>query len=92
VKNTVPNITLLKPASKAHGTGAFTLNVTGSNFVPASKVRWNGVTRTTVYISPTRVRAAIPATDIAAAGTIPVRVFNPAPGGGLSNALTFART
>jgi hypothetical protein len=35
------------------------------------------------------VTAAIPATDIAAAGTAQVTVFNPTPGGGTSNALTF---
>src|SRR5206468_3262165 len=33
--------------------------------------------------------ASIPASDIANAGTASVTVFNPAPGGGLSNALTF---
>jgi len=35
------------------------------------------------------VTAAIPASDIAAAGTASVTVFNPAPGGGTSNVLTF---
>ena len=34
----------------------------------------------------------IPATDIATAGTAPVTVFNPAPGGGTSGAQTFTVT
>jgi hypothetical protein len=34
------------------------------------------------------LRAAIPASDIATAGTAQVTVFTPAPGGGTSNALT----
>lgn len=92
VKNPLPHITTLTPASKAHGTAAFTLNVTGSNFVPASTIRWNGVNKPTVYISSTKVSATIPATDIAAAGTASVKVYNAAPGGGLSNPLTFTKT
>ena len=43
----------------------------------------------TTFVSATELRAAILAKDIAAAGTAQVRVFNPAPGGGQSNALTF---
>jgi hypothetical protein len=92
VKNPLPHITTLSPASKTHGTAAFTLNVTGSNFVPTSKIQWNGVNKTTVYISPTKVSATIPATNIATAGTANVRVYNGAPGGGQSNALVFTKT
>jgi len=63
--------------------------VTGSSFVSGSKVRWNGADRTTTYVSATQLTAAIPATDIATAGTPGVTVFNPAPGGGTSGAKTF---
>jgi hypothetical protein len=91
-KNPVPVITAIVPASKAHGTAGFTLNVTGSKFVPTSKVRWNNVNKVTTYISPTKVSAAIPATDIATAGTRKVTVFNPTPGGGLSNYKNFTVT
>jgi len=40
-------------------------------------------------VSPNRLTAVIPAADVASAGTAQVRVFNPAPGGGTSNVLTF---
>ena len=55
-------------------------------------VRWCAGTvsdRTTTYVSSTKLTAAILASDIAAAGSASVTVFNPAPGGGLSNAVSF---
>jgi hypothetical protein len=87
--NPVPALTTLVPSSATAGGGAFTLTVNGSNFVSGSAVRWNGAARTTTFVNATQVTAAIPASDIAAAGTAQVTVFNPAPGGGTSNALTF---
>jgi hypothetical protein len=65
------------------------LTVTGTNFVGSSVVRWSGANRATTYVSPTQLTASIPATDLATAGTAAVTVFNPAPGGGTSNAQTF---
>jgi hypothetical protein len=58
--------------------------------VSSSVVRWNGVDRTTTFVSATQLTAAIPAADIAAAGSAPVTVQNP--GGAVSNALTFTIT
>jgi hypothetical protein len=63
--------------------------VDGSGFVASSIVRWNGTDRTTTYVSATRLTATIAASDIAAVGTAQVKVFNPAPGGGTTPALTF---
>jgi|GEM_PF-1302478 len=85
----VPSISSLSPDSAGVGEGSFTLRVNGSNFVPSSVVRWNGADRPTTYISPTRVNASISASDVASLGSAQVRVFNPPPGGGLSNAVTF---
>src|SRR5207249_1126651 len=78
--------------SATAGGPAFTLTVTGTNFVTGTVVRWNGADRATTYVSATQLTAAIPATDIATAGTAPVTVFNPAPGGGTSGAQTVAVT
>ncbi len=75
--------------SATAGDAGFTLTVNGSGFVSDSVVQWNGASRTTTYVSATQLTAAIPATDIAAAGTASVTVFNPAPGGGTSNAQSF---
>jgi hypothetical protein len=89
VTNPVPTTTSLAPTSAAAGSPAFTLTVNGTNFVNGSAVRWNGTDRTTTFVSATQLTAAIPATDIATAGTAQVTVFNAAPGGGTANAQTF---
>jgi len=89
INNPVPVITSLSPATATAGGAAFTLTVTGSGFVNGAVVRWNGADRPTTFVSATELQAAIPATDIATAGTASITVFNPAPGGGASNSLTF---
>ncbi len=61
----------------------------GSNFVTGSVVRWNGSDRPTTSDAINGLIAQISASDVAAAGTAAVTVFNPGPGGGSSNALTF---
>lgn len=87
--NPVPTATSISPASTTAGSPAFTLTVTGTNFVAGSTVRWNGADRATTYVSSTQLTASIPSSDVAATGSVPVTVFNPLPGGGTSNALTF---
>ncbi|HEV3219649.1 MAG TPA: beta-propeller fold lactonase family protein [Candidatus Acidoferrales bacterium] len=58
-----------------------------------SVVRWNGSDRPTASNGTFNgLIAQISASDIAAAGTAEVTVFNPAPGGGSSNSLTFTIT
>ena len=90
--NPVPTLTSLTPSSAAAGGAGFTLTVNGTNFVSGAVVQWNGTARTTTFVSATRLTATITAADIATAGTIPVTVVNPAPGGGTSNALSFTIT
>ena len=85
--NPAPVLSTLTPSSAQQGGTAFTLTVTGSGFVPASTVRWNGSSRTTTFVSATRLTVSIPASDLVAAGTAQVTVFTPAPGGGTSSAL-----
>lgn len=87
--NPVPAITALSPSSAIAGDDPFTLTVTGTNFVAGSVVQLNGVARPTVVVSATELQAQISTADVANAGDLIVTVFNPAPGGGASNALTF---
>jgi len=71
------------------------LTVVGSNFVASSVVRWNGANRPTTLDGNSGeqiLTAQISASDIAAAGTAAVTVFNPPPGGGSSNASAFTIT
>jgi hypothetical protein len=91
VNNPVPTLGSLSPGTAAPGGAGFTLTVNGTNFVTGSIVRWNGTDRTpTTYVSSTQLTAPIAMGDIATAGTASVTVFNPAPVGGLSNALSFS--
>ena len=90
--NPVPSLSFLSPGSAEAGGGAFTLDVLGANFVSGAVVRWNGSDRGTTFLSSTQLRASVSAGDIASTGTAQVTVFNPAPGGGGSNALTFTIT
>ena len=69
------------------------LTVVGDGFVPGSVVRWNGTDLpTTSNGSINGLIAQVPASDIAVAGTAAVTVFNPPPGGGTSNSLSFTIT
>jgi hypothetical protein len=90
--NPLPILNSISPNSAAAGSGAFTLTVSGDNFVPVSKVRWNGTDRVTTYVNATTLTAAISASDVATAGTANVTVFNPAPQGGTSAARPFTIT
>jgi hypothetical protein len=92
ITNPSPTISSISPATAVAGSGGFTLTITGTNFVNSAKVRWNGSDRPTTFVSSTRLEAAIPASDVATAGTANVTVFNPAPGGGESGAATFTIT
>jgi len=87
--NPVPSIESLNPPSLAAGSPAFTLTVAGANFIATSEVQWNGVTRTTTLVDANTLQAAIPASDVAQPGSAGVTVFNPAPGGGISNVAAF---
>ena len=96
--NPVPTINTLYPSCAPAGEQFVDsvdnqLTVVGQNFVASSVVRWNGSDRpTTSNGSINGLTAQISASDIAAAGTAAVTVFNPAPGGGSSNSLTFTIT
>lgn len=87
--NPVPTTTSISPSSKLVGDAQFTMTVNGTNFVSNSVVRNNGSDRTTTFVSSTQLTCTIPASDMTTAGTFNITVFNPAPGGGTSNAQTF---
>jgi thermitase len=86
-----PAATSLSPSSRPAGSGAFTLTVNGTGFTSGASVVWNGSPRATTFVSSTQVTAAIPATDLAAAGSARVSVTNP-DGSATPTALTFTIT
>lgn len=88
----VPYLNDLIPLTAAPGGSISTLTVNGSGFVSSSSVLINGSSRTTTYVNPTQLQAALLASDVATAGTDQVVVTSPAPGGGTSNPLAFQIT
>ena len=85
----VPSISSLAPAIGTAGGTAFTLTITGSNFVSSSTAYWGSTALTTQYVSATQLTAQVTAAQIAAAGTGAITVQSPAPGGGTSNTFQF---
>lgn len=85
----LPFLSTINPSSAQAGSGAITLTVDGSGFTFRSRVRWQGQDRVTTFVSPTRLTAAIPASDIAAAGAARVEVVTGPVGGGTSGLQTF---
>jgi hypothetical protein len=68
------------------GSGSVLLRMGGSNFQPGVAVTWNGSYRTTTILDAAHVSVAIPASDLATAGSAKVVATNP--GAAASNALT----
>jgi hypothetical protein len=67
-------ITALNPTAAAVGGREFDLIVTGANFSRVSIVQWNGLGLQTTFISPTQLRAFVPAGRIAAEGAVLITV------------------
>jgi hypothetical protein len=90
VPNPVPVLTSMSSTEVgANDPSAWYLAITGSNFVPGSVIDWNSTPLPTTFVSSTEVYTYIPASDLGAAGTFAISVFNPAPGGGSSNSAAF---
>ena len=87
--NPGPMIYFLDPSGAAVGGPAFTLVVSGSDYLASSIVQWNGSDRPTTFVNSTQLSAQISASDISATGIAAVTVFTPTPGGGTSNSFTF---
>jgi len=87
--NPSPSIASLSPSTTNVRGSSFTLTVNGTNLMSTSVVQWNGSNQTTTSVNSTQLTATIPANAIAVPGTAQVTVLNPAPGGGVSNAVVF---
>jgi trimeric autotransporter adhesin len=88
--NPTPQITGLFPSEITAGSQAFTLFVSGVQFLSTSTVQWNGSDRPTVFNqASTQLAVSITAADVQNAGLGEVTVTSPAPGGGTSLAVSF---
>ncbi|MBU0612161.1 hypothetical protein KKA39_02250 [Patescibacteria group bacterium] len=97
--NPVPTISQISPSSTPMDTEALTITVTGSKFMVGSIGRVNGENRTTNYVyekinginrfKSTVLTMDLTKEDLYSGRPITITVFNPAPGGGTSNAVKF---
>ncbi len=87
--NPAPSIANINPNSATAGGAGFFLTVYGSGFISSSIVQWNGNNRNTTFLSATQLTAVIYPNDFASGGTALITVFNPGPGGGISNTQAF---
>jgi endonuclease G len=85
----VPVVRYISPAVCLFGKSDFNMTVTGNYFVSSSVVEWNGTPLVTTYVSPTVLRAAVPASLVAGIGTANVSVYTTPPAGGNSSSLAF---
>jgi len=87
---------VLSPLTQLYvGSQDLTLQVNGTLFVPGSLIKWKGIilpppTGQTVYQSDTKMVVVVSADKLASVGTVSVRAFNPAPGGGDSDPQTLS--
>lgn len=89
--NPVPVIDYLLPESIATGSTSTNLGVYGTGFVAGSTIQWNGQNLSTGLTGGETsggqeiLTATVPGSLLVATGNPTITVFNPQPGGGLSN-------
>jgi hypothetical protein len=93
VGNAAPSLASISPTqAPAVITSALTLHAEGSDFASGSSpsvMLWNGIALVTDVASATELNAMVPDYLLRVGHTAEIRVRNPAPGGGASNALFF---
>ena len=96
VLNPTPTLTALSPSNtvavtSTSGSGV-SLIVSGSGFSEAAIVQFGNLAITPTLVAADSVRATVPLTALTTAGSVPVTVTNPAPGGGISSSIAFTVT
>ncbi|GIK22258.1 MAG: hypothetical protein HND40_02560 [Ignavibacteriota bacterium] len=84
-----PKISGISPNTVDQGEKGIKLKVTGSNFAYGSVVKFNGVSKSTTYVSSTELTADVLTSDLAKTGEYDVTVYSPIMGGKTSEAEKF---
>jgi RHS repeat-associated protein len=92
VSNPVPTLSSLYPTAVKAGSPNLTLTLTGTKFLKTTTAYFKNNPVQTTYINSNRLEIFIPADAISTAGSYPVRIGNPAPGGGVSGTLPLTVT
>lgn len=89
LQNPVPRLDSITPTGQTAGATAVNLTVTGTGFTLSSSVLINGAPLITTPTNSTTLNAQMPASLFSQGQIYQLTVSNPAPGGGISNILTF---
>ncbi|MEO8798235.1 MAG: IPT/TIG domain-containing protein, partial [Polyangiaceae bacterium] len=89
VTNPSVAIASVSPSTALVGEAAKTVTVTGSGFVGATLLAFNGTNLASSFVDSTHLSATLPATSLTNAGNFSVVASNPAPGGGVSSPFSF---
>lgn len=92
VNNPEPSVSAIEPPSAVWGSPSFTLMVSGSGFVTASEILWNGSPLVTTLDGSGVLSATIARSDVATLGSREIAVRTPPPGGGTSATTIFEVT
>lgn len=87
--NPRPAIYSISPKSGDRNMNGASVTIKGKGFVPTSVARVNGSNRTTTFIDSAHVMLQISGADMYRNEGLYITVWNPAPGGGFSNAEFF---
>ncbi len=89
VLNPAPALSSLSVESALLGSSALSLELTGTNFIPATSVVVGSTVLKPVIISSTQLSITLPETTLANSGVFQLQAVNPGPGGGASNSVQF---
>ncbi|NDD62942.1 MAG: hypothetical protein EBZ36_03020 [Acidobacteria bacterium] len=81
-RNPIPVLTAIAPATVFAGGENVTLTLTGSSFIPSSRVLINGEVIPSVYISASVLTVRLSSEQLVTSEAIAISVVNPEPGGG----------
>lgn len=91
VTSPAPTLTAINPSAVAVNQAAI-ITLIGSGFALDSVGQWNGSARSTTFTSASSLAVSLSAADLSAVGTANLSVSNPAPGGGVTKALSLTIT
>ncbi|MBF0609233.1 MAG: hypothetical protein HQL61_16970, partial [Magnetococcales bacterium] len=90
VKNPAPVITSVTPSEAAIGSGDVVVAIAGNGLVSTSEVYFGDTVVSKTALTSTSITVTVPGILLQTAGQYQVKVKNPAPGGGDSNAISFS--
>jgi len=88
-QNPQPALSTVTPGQVLAGSGDAVITLEGNGFVTTSTALLDSLNLATTFIDASQMTAVVPAAEVASVGAHDVAVYNPAPGGGLSNTLPF---